>query len=102
MKSFKTYVTTICMEEYGHLVLLALFDCVDDTKLTQKIIIEVRNMFYHHINFVYLLFYKNIIYYYGGLFRIEVFLLIDSFLERKLIIIQMCDMKHINCNVRHF
>ncbi|XP_028404711.1 pumilio homolog 3-like [Dendronephthya gigantea] len=39
VKSLKGYVTKICKEEYGHLVLLALFDCVDDTVLVQKVII---------------------------------------------------------------
>lgn len=36
IKSFKTFVTKICKEEYGHLVLLALFDVVDDTVLAKK------------------------------------------------------------------
>jgi len=39
IKSFKTHVTKIAMEEYGHLVLLAIFDCVDDTKLVGKAIL---------------------------------------------------------------
>ena len=42
IKSFKTFVTRICQEEYGHRVLLTLFDVVDDTKLVSKVIIEVR------------------------------------------------------------
>lgn len=42
VKSFKTYVSKICKEEYGHMVLLALFDVVDDTKLVHKVILEVR------------------------------------------------------------
>jgi len=42
VKSFKTFVAKICKEEYGHLVLLALFDVVDDTKLVQKAILDVR------------------------------------------------------------
>lgn len=29
-------------EEFGHLVLLALFDCVDDTVLVKKIMFSVR------------------------------------------------------------
>ena len=41
MKSFKSFVAKICKEEYGHLVLLALFDVVDDTKLVQKALIDV-------------------------------------------------------------
>ncbi|XP_072023849.1 pumilio homolog 3-like [Amphiura filiformis] len=40
IKSFKTYVERICKEEFGHRVLLALFDVVDDTKLVSKVIIE--------------------------------------------------------------
>ena len=41
VKSFKSFVAKICKEEYGHLVLLALFDVVDDTKLVQKALIDV-------------------------------------------------------------
>lgn len=40
VKTFKTYVAKICKEEYGHLVMLALFDVVDDTKLIQKAILD--------------------------------------------------------------
>ncbi|XP_022097132.1 pumilio homolog 3-like isoform X2 [Acanthaster planci] len=40
IKSFKTFVVKICKEEFGHLVLLALFDCVDDTLLVRKVIID--------------------------------------------------------------
>ncbi len=39
VKSFKTFVTKICTEEHGHMVMLALFDCVDDTKLVGKAIL---------------------------------------------------------------
>jgi pumilio family protein 6 len=42
VKSFKTFVAKICKDEYGHLVMLALFDSVDDTKLIQKAILDVR------------------------------------------------------------
>lgn len=35
-KSFKTYIKKICTEEFGHLVLLALFDVMDDTVLLKK------------------------------------------------------------------
>ncbi|XP_031550524.1 pumilio homolog 3-like isoform X2 [Actinia tenebrosa] len=38
LKTFKTYIAKICKEEYGHLVLLSLFDVVDDTVLVKKII----------------------------------------------------------------
>ena len=43
LKSFKSYVVKIALEEFGHMVLLALFDCVDDTKMVQKIILSVNN-----------------------------------------------------------
>lgn len=42
IKSLKTHVMKICCEEYGHLVMLAMFDGVDDTKLVQKAILDVR------------------------------------------------------------
>lgn len=37
VKSFKGRVDKICQEEYGHMVLMALFDCVDDTKFVYKV-----------------------------------------------------------------
>jgi len=40
IKSMKTFLKKICYEDYGHLVLLAIFDAVDDTRLVQKAIIE--------------------------------------------------------------
>jgi len=40
IKSFKTHVTKIAMEEYGHLILLGIFDAVDDTKLVGKAILS--------------------------------------------------------------
>ncbi|XP_075547940.1 pumilio and CPL domain-containing protein penguin [Dermacentor variabilis] len=39
IKSFKTYVAKIAREEYGHMVLLSIFDCVDDTKLVEGVVI---------------------------------------------------------------
>ena len=39
IKSLKTFVTKVCTEEHGHVVLLAAFDAVDDTKLIGKAII---------------------------------------------------------------
>ena len=42
IKSMKTHVVKICTEEYPHLVMLAMFDAVDDTKLVQKAILEVK------------------------------------------------------------
>lgn len=40
IKSFKTLITKICFEEHGHLVLCALFDSVDDTKIMEKAILS--------------------------------------------------------------
>lgn len=40
IKSFKTFVKKICFEEHGHLVLCALFDAVDDTKIIEKAILS--------------------------------------------------------------
>lgn len=41
IKTFKTHVGKIAREEYGHHVLLALLDAVDDTVLVRKNIINV-------------------------------------------------------------
>ncbi|KAL0121626.1 hypothetical protein PUN28_006855 [Cardiocondyla obscurior] len=40
MKALKEEVKTICTSKYGYLILLALFDSVDDTVLMQKIILS--------------------------------------------------------------
>ena len=40
LKSFKTYVAKICKEENGHLVMMAVFDCVDDTVFVKKVILS--------------------------------------------------------------
>lgn len=40
IKSFKKFVAKTAMEENGHYVLLAIFDCVDDTKLIEKHILD--------------------------------------------------------------
>lgn len=42
MKSFKFYVVKICKDEFGYLVLIALFDIVDDIKFVGKIVLEVK------------------------------------------------------------
>jgi len=42
VKSMKSFVVKIANEEFGHLVLLAAFDVVDDTKFVQKVILDVR------------------------------------------------------------
>ncbi len=39
IKSFKTFMVKIAQEEHGHLVLIAILDSVDDTKLTSKAIL---------------------------------------------------------------
>jgi len=46
IKSFKGHVVKIAQEEYGHVAFLALFDCVDDTKLVGKAIVEelIKNL----------------------------------------------------------
>lgn len=40
VKSFKTYTAKICMEEYGHLALLAAFDVIDDTVFVKKTLLS--------------------------------------------------------------
>ena len=43
MKSLKTFMVKVAKEEYGHLALLALFDCVDDTKHLYKAVLQVSS-----------------------------------------------------------
>ena len=43
MKSFKSFVRKICLEENGHVVMMAVFDTVDDTVLVKKTLISVRS-----------------------------------------------------------
>ncbi|XP_016363665.1 pumilio homolog 3 isoform X1 [Sinocyclocheilus anshuiensis] len=40
VKTLKSYIAKFAMGEYAHLVLLAAFDCIDDTKLVKQIIIS--------------------------------------------------------------
>ncbi|KAF4081821.1 hypothetical protein AMELA_G00144810 [Ameiurus melas] len=40
VKTMKTYMAKFATGEYGHLVLLAAFDCIDDTKLVKQAIIS--------------------------------------------------------------
>ncbi|XP_063151160.1 pumilio homolog 3 [Candoia aspera] len=40
VKTMKTYVEKIATGEFSHLVLLAAFDCIDDTKLVKQVIIS--------------------------------------------------------------
>ncbi|NXC47305.1 PUM3 protein, partial [Penelope pileata] len=39
VKTMKTYIEKIATGEFSHLVLLAAFDCIDDTKLVKQLII---------------------------------------------------------------
>ena len=41
IKSLKTNIVKVCKEEYGHMVLLSIFDSVDDTKLVRVIVLDV-------------------------------------------------------------
>ncbi|NXG02726.1 PUM3 protein, partial [Sakesphorus luctuosus] len=43
VKTMKTYVEKISTGEFSHLVLLAAFDCIDDTKLVKQLIISEIN-----------------------------------------------------------
>lgn len=38
----KSFFVKIALEEHGHLVLLAIFDSVDDTKFVSKAVLEVN------------------------------------------------------------
>ncbi|KFP08288.1 Pumilio domain-containing protein KIAA0020, partial [Calypte anna] len=40
VKTMKTYIEKISTGEFSHLVLLAAFDCIDDTKLVKQLIIS--------------------------------------------------------------
>eukprot|EP00834_Sanchytrium_tribonematis_P003313 NODE_124_length_17341_cov_0.560028.p5 type:complete len:501 gc:universal NODE_124_length_17341_cov_0.560028:4722-6224(+) len=40
LKSFKPHLSKIWQDEYGHMVLITAFDCVDDTKMVQKALIS--------------------------------------------------------------
>ena len=44
VKSFKPYVKKICLEENGHVVLMGVFDTVDDTVLVRKAILSVSSV----------------------------------------------------------
>ena len=37
VKSLKTYVQKVCVDEHGYMVMLALLDVVDDTRLVKKV-----------------------------------------------------------------
>ncbi|XP_061656409.1 pumilio homolog 3 isoform X2 [Syngnathoides biaculeatus] len=40
IKTMKTYMVKFATGEFGHLVLLAIFDCVDDTKLVKQAVLS--------------------------------------------------------------
>ena len=42
IKAMKSFILKIANEEYGHMVLLAIFDSVDDTKFVSKSILDVK------------------------------------------------------------
>ncbi|KAL8576511.1 hypothetical protein ACOMHN_003069 [Nucella lapillus] len=46
VKHLKEHLLKVCKEEAGHMLLLAIFDCVDDTRLLQKAILDeiVKNI----------------------------------------------------------
>lgn len=51
VKTMKTYVEKVANGQYSHLVLLAAFDCIDDTKLVKQIIIsEIINSLPNIVN----------------------------------------------------
>uniref|UniRef100_A0A183IXQ9 PUM-HD domain-containing protein n=1 Tax=Soboliphyme baturini TaxID=241478 RepID=A0A183IXQ9_9BILA len=41
IRSMKTLVKKICLEEYGHMIMFAVFDSVDDTALVNHVIFKV-------------------------------------------------------------
>ncbi|XP_071536925.1 pumilio homolog 3 [Panulirus ornatus] len=40
LKSFRSHFVKIALEKYGHMVLLAAFDCFDDTEFMKKVVIS--------------------------------------------------------------
>ena len=58
VKSFKSYILKMAKEEFGHMVLLKAFECVDDTALLNKVIISVsfRFRFCFHLFCVFVRF----------------------------------------------
>lgn len=43
VKSLKGVVCKVCREENGHVVMMGLFDCVDDTVLIKKALLAVSH-----------------------------------------------------------
>ena len=56
IKSFKTHVVKICTDEHSHMVILAMIDVVDDTKIVQKAILEV----WIHMQYMSFILYKKL------------------------------------------
>lgn len=50
IKATKSFLLKIASEEYGHMVLLAIFDSVDDTKLVSTIVLKVLSNFLFYTN----------------------------------------------------
>ena len=44
VKSFKSFVKKICTEENGHVVMMGVFDAVDDTVLVKKVLLSVSSI----------------------------------------------------------
>jgi pumilio family protein 6 len=49
MKSLKGHMMEVAKSEHGHLILLALFDAVDDTVLLKKVGLMFRKFPHCHI-----------------------------------------------------
>ena len=43
VKSLKGLVSKVCQEENGHLLMLGICDCVDDTVLVKKVLLSVSS-----------------------------------------------------------
>lgn len=48
MKSLKGHMMEVAKSEHGHLILLALFDTVDDTVLLKKVCMQFRRFPHNH------------------------------------------------------
>lgn len=46
LKNLKGLIGKVCMEEHGSLLLMAICDCVDDTVLMKKTVIQVLYLHY--------------------------------------------------------
>lgn len=50
MKNLKGHVKEVAKSEHGHLMLLALFDTVDDTVLLRKVCVNFRKFVHNHVH----------------------------------------------------